>query len=111
MHNQDKKLIDACTSEEVGALFQKEQTPDGKPVKIAPAYPLDEAVITELKRLSKQIQTESDEYEIFRHRDKVDELWGLLLEKAIVCLRFYDTREPFGESNGAKNRRPMGLRI
>ena len=109
MHNQDKKLIDACTSEEVGALFQKEQTPDGKPVKIAPAYPLDEAVITELKRLSKQIQTESDEYEIFRHRDKVDELWGLLLEKAIVCLRFYDTREPFGESNGAKKPKAYGI--
>ena len=109
MSNQDKKLIDTCTSKEVEALFQEERTPDGKPVKIAPAYPLDGVVITELKKLSERMQNENDEYEIFRHRDRVDELWGLLLEKAIICLRFYDTREPFGESNGAKKPKAYGI--
>lgn len=109
MINQDKKLIDVCTSEEVEALFQAEQTPDGKQVKIAPAYPLDGDVIKELKKLSEQMQSENDEYEIFRHRKKVDELWGLLLEKAVICLRFYDTREPFGESNGTKKPKAYGI--
>lgn len=109
MSNQDKKLIDACTSKEVEALFQEKQTPDGEPVKIAPAYPLDEDVITELKKLSERMQNENDEYEIFRYRNRVDELWGLLLEKAIICLRFYDTREPFRESNGAKKPKAYGI--
>lgn len=109
MSNQDKKLIDACSSKEVEALFQNEQTPDGEQVKIAPAYPLDEDVIKELKKLSERMQNENDEYEIFRHRKKVDELWGLLLEKAVICLRFYDTREPFGKSNGTKKPKAYGI--
>jgi len=40
------------------------------------------------------------ENEIFRHSQLTDELWVLLIEKAIQCLRYHDPREPFRCSEG-----------
>ena len=36
-------------------------------------------------------------------------LWKLLLEKAIKCLRYYDIREPFLESQGEKKPKAYGI--
>ncbi len=99
MANQDKKLINACTADDVAELFSDFQC----------EHPMDNEIIDRLKQLGKMIRKEDDDYQIFRHRKEIDKLWGLLLEKAIKCLRFYDGREPFQESNKGKSPKAYGL--
>jgi len=98
MNNQDKKMISACTSESAISLFKE----------ISCEHPLDSTIINLLKTLGSSIKDDDDDYEIFRHRDKTDHLWGLLLEKSIKCLRHYDTREPFS-TNDSKSPRAYGI--
>ena len=84
MNNQDKKLITACINENAIKLFST-----------SCEHPLDNDVVSQLKNLNEKLRDDDDDYQIYRHRKIVDQLWGSLLEKAIKCLRFYDTREPF----------------
>lgn len=86
MENQDKKIISACITEDVVKLFN-----------CRCEFPLDADIIDRLKELDTLISDTADDYEIYRHRDIVDELWGALLEKAIKCLRYFDRREPFSK--------------
>lgn len=72
-------------------------------------FPLDMEVMTELKILSGKLRDTDDDYELFRHRQIVDKLWTMLLEKAIKCLRFFDNREPFLESKGTKFPKAYGI--
>lgn len=67
---------------------------------IAPAYPLDGEVITALQAL---IVTGKDN-ELFEKQSKVQEIWITLIKKSIVCLRYYDTREPFLKN---KTKKPL----
>lgn len=99
MNNQDNKMINACINSKSTTLFEDAKC----------EHPLDQDIISELKQLDNKIRPDDDDYEIFRYRKDTDRLWGLLLEKAIKCLRFYDTREPFDESNGAKKPRAYGI--
>lgn len=99
MTNQDKKLINACTSDDALELFSDFHC----------EHPMDKQIIDKLKQLGKLIRKEDDDYQIFRHREEIDSLWGMLLEKAIKCLRFYDGREPFQESNEEKIPKAYGL--
>lgn len=99
MNNQDKKMINACIRSEVSTLFKDFEC----------EHPMDDSIISELRQLGDKIRNEDDDYEIFRHRKDTDRLWGLLLEKAIKCLRYYDTREPFHESKGTKKPRAYGI--
>ena len=41
------------------------------------------------------IFTKELSYEV---NDEIDELWNLLIEKSVICLRFFDKREPFMEN-------------
>ena len=55
-------------------------------------YPLDKEIqgaVAELKGL------EDEEYAIFKRVEEVKGLWKKLVEKSIICLRYFDKREPF----------------
>lgn len=55
-------------------------------------HPFDKGVRKELDK----IQLKKDnEFEIFEYLEVLKNLWSLLIEKSIICLRYYDTREPF----------------
>ena len=41
-----------------------------------------------------KIVAESEELS-YEANDTIDKLWGLLIEKAVICLRMFDEREPF----------------
>ena len=99
MSNQDKKMISSCVRKGVGQLFDSACT----------EHPMDDTIIQELTRLGNSIRDEDDDYEIFRHRKETDKLWVLLLEKAIKCLRYYDSREPFLKSGGEKKPKAYGI--
>ena len=88
MNNQDHTLINSCINN-IDCVF-----PDSNC-----DFPLDNDIKTQLTELLKAIATDTDDFEIFRHKKIINSLWGLLLKKAIICLRYYDIREPFIEGN------------
>lgn len=53
-------------------------------------YPLDEETIDRLT----DIIGEKEEL-LYSSAKELDKLWSMLLRKAIMCLRYFDTREPF----------------
>lgn len=97
--NQDKKMINACVNVKVDELFPNQ----------CPEYPLDTDIIGKLKSLEGQLREDDDDYQLFRHRKTIDELWVLLLEKAIKCLRYCDSREPFMASDPNKRPKAYGI--
>lgn len=68
---------------------------DGKEKLI---YPLDDEVKKHLVDLKNKITTETSELS-YETNDTIDNLWSLLIEKAIICLRIFDRREPFLSSS------------
>lgn len=96
MNNQDYRLIDSCISN-IANLFN-DSTHE---------FPLDNDVIDLLKDLKDRITNDGDDFEIFRYKKETDNLWELLLVKSIICLRYYDTREPFLEKE--KNPKAYGI--
>ncbi len=68
-------------------------------------FPLDENIKTSIKELKK---LEENEYAIFKEVDKIKELWKLLIKKSIICLRYFDSREPF-RSNSNKKPQAYGI--
>jgi len=97
--NIDRSMMATCISEDTKSLFS-EFTCD---------HPLDSAITENIKELYDLIRDNDDDYEIFRHRGKTDDLWCLLIEKAIKCLRFHDQREPFQKSEGKKTPKAYGI--
>lgn len=55
-------------------------------------HPLDQEIQAEVKKLDSM---EDDEYAIFKKMEDIKTLWVSLVEKSIICLRYYDEREPF----------------
>lgn len=100
MVNQDRKMIISCLQEDVVKQFEKFECD----------HPLDETVREKLKDLSQKISETADDFEIFKYRKDTDALWEMLLEKAIKCLRFYDTREPFKDSTNHKQPLAYGIK-
>lgn len=72
-------------------------------------HPLDKKVRDRLDK----IQLRSDgEYELFQYVTEIKELWTLLIEKAIICLRYYDDREPFKPKDGlSTNKEPYAYGV
>lgn len=62
------------------------------------AHPLDADVIALLKKL---VPGDKDTIE-YSQVKQLDELWIVLINKAIKCLRFFDDREPFLENSDKK---------
>lgn len=78
LHDLIQKEREKLPSNISGVLFQ---------------HPLDDDVIGEKGLLTLMpIQNEEIDYSSAEHLDR---LWRRLLEKAIMCLRFFDKREPF----------------
>ncbi len=99
MSNKDKSMMAICIAEETAQLF----------TGFSCDHPLDAAVMKKIKELHQLIRDNDDDYEIFRHSAKTDQLWRLLLSKAIRCLRFFDKREPFNKENTEKKPKAYGL--
>lgn len=55
-------------------------------------HPIDKDVITELNKIN---LSKDEEYEIYQHIDLIKTIWSTLIKKAIICLRYFDKREPF----------------
>ena len=66
-------------------------------------YPLDKEVVDSLTH----IIGEKDEL-IYSSAKELDNLWSMLLRKSIMCLRYFDTREPF-MFDGSKNAVAYGI--
>lgn len=92
MSNKDKSMMAICISPETSRLF----------ADCLCDHPLDIEVTAKIKDLYDSIHDDDDDYEIFRHSAKTDELWELLISKAIRCLRYFDAREPFMQNAGKK---------
>lgn len=58
-----------------------------------PAFPLDDDIIDAIEKLHKYIT--SSKYDIYYVAKDIRKLWALLIKKSVICLRFYDTREPY----------------
>lgn len=59
------------------------------------ANPIDDEVFEKLTEIKGKLT--DDTFDIFRFKKPLLLLWKKLIEKSIVCLRYFDTREPFGK--------------
>lgn len=100
MDNQDKRLIGSCIDEITKNIFSG----------IECEFPLDKDILEKLTDLCKKLQSDGDDFELFRYRIITDDLWPQLLEKAIKCLRYFDKREPFLKDD-KKNKSPKAYGI
>lgn len=98
MKNKDRSMMKSII-DNTDALF----------VDINCEYPWDFEIRQKIENLYSLMRDGDDDYEIFRHRAETDEIWRLLIEKAIKCLRYYDVREPFKESGGKKTPKAYGI--
>lgn len=99
MANRDLQLIESVKE------YIKERVPEFlKEANIPPdrriSHPLDETIVEKLNIF--EIREEDDDYRIFYFVNEIKEIWKLIIEKSIKCLRFFDDREPFLE-NKSKN--------
>lgn len=99
MSNKDKSLLEAVLEEDNKKLFENVEC----------EFPLDEESICILSKLNEKMRDDSDDFEIFRFKEQTDKLWVVLLEKSIKCLRYYDKREPFKDSNKKKFPKAYGI--
>lgn len=70
------------------------------------AHPLDKGIVDRLKKF--EFREEDDDYRIFVYVNEIKEIWKLVIEKSIKCLRFFDTREPYLEN---KSKNPMAYGV
>ncbi len=94
MANRDLKLFNSILSS-VSAIaphfFDDLEIADGRSVE----HPLDEDIQNELKHFQSIMRDEDDDYRLYNYIDNIKLMWKTIIEKAIKCLRFFDTREPF----------------
>lgn len=64
------------------------------------ANPIDDEVFNSLQEIEGKLT--DDTFDIFRFKKPLLLLWKKLIEKSIVCLRYFDTREPFGKPDVKK---------
>lgn len=64
------------------------------------ANPIDDEVFNLLEDIEGKLT--EDAFDIFRFKKPLLQLWKKLIEKSIVCLRYFDTREPFGKPDVKK---------
>ena len=73
------------------------------------ANPIDDEVFNLLDDIEGKLT--EDAFDIFRFKKPLLQLWKKLIEKSIVCLRYFDTREPFGKPDVKKLLMHMAFRI
>ena len=95
-----KEVIGFCDSLIEEDVLKKYQV--GDTAELEMAYPLDKGIRNKLDILRQRgIDKTTGElsYEI---NDEIDELWNTLIEKSIICLRFFDKREPFMDNGNGQ---------
>ena len=104
MNNSDSELIEIACSPSFHSLLEneiKELKEEGIFEKNAfLEYPFDEATLKKLKQIV--ITDSNDDYAIFNYITLIKEIWKILIEKSIKCLRFFDNREPFSKNTTKK---------
>lgn len=99
-----KALVEFCDTLNSEEELSEYKLEDGT---IKTFHPLDKDVKEQLENI-KQKATNASKVELtYELSDEIDLLWNTLIEKAIVCLRYFDKREPFMK-NG-KNQYVCGL--
>lgn len=99
MANRDLQLIESVKEyikEMVPQFLEEVNIPQDRKLQ----HPLDDDIVKKLKVF--EIREEDDDYRIFYYVKDIKEIWKLIIEKSIKCLRFFDGREPFME-NTSKN--------
>lgn len=72
-------------------------------------HPFDKTVREKLDKI--KLSTEN-EFELFHYTKEIKELWSVLIEKSIICLRYYDDREPFKPKDGhSTNKEPYAYGV
>ena len=67
---------------------------EGKALPDDFAFPLDEDIVGPDGALKKLLADQENAISYSKAR-KLDDLWRALLNKSIICLRYFDIREPF----------------
>lgn len=87
MKSDDKRFL-----KQVLDKVEKYKTTNPCQVK---ANPIDDEIVAQFKAVLDKIS--DDAFDIFRFKKKLMKLWKEMLEKSIICLRYFDAREPFQE--------------
>ena len=74
--------------------LRKNLLSEGKELPGDFAFPLDEDIVGPNGKLKKLLSDHENTISYSKAK-QLDDLWGSLLDKSIVCLRYFDTREPF----------------
>lgn len=90
-----KEVIGFCDAFNEEAIV-KQYKSNGSEVELD--YPLDGTVKSKLEILKQRGIDKSTGELSYEINDEIDELWNILIEKSIICLRFFDKREPFMEN-------------
>lgn len=96
----DRTLIDEMcsdirkTSQEKYKALEETLKKNGLQLPADFAHPLDDEIIGGDGILARLL-SERENVISYSKAGKLDDLWRLLLNKSIVCLRYFDTREPF----------------
>ena len=104
--SKDNRLIDDCISniQKCSEKFKKIITQHNSALNTV--YPIDDEIVDKLTKINTSTE---DEFFLFNEMDNVIELWNSLIEKSIICLRFFDEREPFLD-NTAKSPVAYGIK-
>jgi len=91
-NNQDYTLIDRVKS--LISIFVSTQT-DSQP----PYHPVDQEVVKNLEKILLKLRLEDDSMRIFNYADDLKSFWKENIRKSIMCLRYFDEREPFKDES------------
>ena len=104
MANTDRKLINSVKSN-IATLLPKyidEAGLQGRNIE----HPLDIMVMHKLDAF--EIRDADDDYRIFNYVAEIKEVWELIIEKSVKCLRYFDKREPYFENT---TKRPVAYGV
>ena len=87
-----KETIGFCDTLSKETVIKKYKS-DGSGIELT--YPLDGSVKAKLETLKQRGMDKTTRELSYEINDEIDELWNILIEKSIICLRFFDKREPF----------------
>ena len=87
MKSDDKRFLNLV-------LDKVKSYKDSNPCPIT-VNPIDDDVVSQFKAILDKIS--DDAFDIFRFKKNLMKLWKEMLEKSIICLRYFDAREPFKE--------------
>lgn len=94
MNSTDKRFLDEI-KKRIQTYVEKNIHEELKNIQ----HPIDNEILEKLNEIS---LSSEEEYEIYQHIAKIKSIWSILIKKAIVCLRYFDEREPFKVHNNKK---------